>query len=95
MINKNVYETALFPLTFTLKPVFLKGVLKRIRAKTTGMTPSEKMCSLVLDEMAIKPHLDYNKGRDAIDGLTADGSLASQAMVFLARGITGKWKQVE
>ena len=58
------------------------------------MSESERMCSLVIDEMAIKKHLDYNRGRDAIDGLTKDGSLASQAMVFMARGITSKWKQV-
>lgn len=52
------------------------------------------MCSLVLDEMSIKGHLDYNRKTDSIDGLNPDGSQARQAMVFLARAINGKWKQV-
>lgn len=58
------------------------------------MTKEEKMCSLVLDEMSIKGHLDYNRKTDSIDGLTPDGSQARQAMVFLVRAINGKWKQV-
>lgn len=52
------------------------------------------MCSLVLVEMSIKGHLDYNRKTDSVEGLTPDGSQAHQAMVFLARTINGKWKQV-
>ncbi len=58
------------------------------------MTQRERMCSLVLDELAIKGDLDYNQRNDSIDGLTADGSKARQAMVVMARAINGKWKQV-
>lgn len=58
------------------------------------MTSSDRKCSLVIDEMAIKGHLDYNKRTDSIHGLTPDGQKARQAMVFMARGISGKWKQV-
>lgn len=58
------------------------------------MPQRERMCSLVLDEMAIKGHLDYNRRTDSIDGLTPDGSKARQAMVFMARAINGKYKQV-
>lgn len=66
----------------------------KIKARTAAMSHREKMCSLVIDEMAIKGHLDYNRRTDFIDGLTPDGSKARQAVVFMARAINGKWKQV-
>ena len=61
-------------------------------AKT--MKPSELAVSLVFDEMAIKKHMDYNPVLDRIDGLTAEGEVANQAMVLMARGVASKWKQV-
>ena len=79
---------------FILQPGFLHGVLYLLKGKTAEMTPQEKMCSLVIDEMAIKGHLDYNRRTDSIDGLAGDGSKARQAMVFMVRAIAGTWKQV-
>lgn len=76
------------------QPGFLHGVLAQIKAKTKEMAEAERMCSLVLDEMSIKPHTDYNRRLDSVDGLTSDGRPATQAMVFMARAISGKWKQV-
>ena len=65
-----------------------------MKARALTMPDRERMCSLVIDEMAIKGHLDYNRRKDSIDGLTLDGLIARQAMVFMARAIAGSWKQV-
>lgn len=65
-----------------------------MKLKLKTMTAEQRICSLVFDEMAIKKHLDYNKRTDSIDGLCPDGSPARQAMVFMVRAISGKWKQV-
>lgn len=55
------------------------------------MTPVERMCTVVLDEMAIKKQFDYDRRNDAIYGTS--GGAAKQAMVVMDRGILGKWKQ--
>lgn len=57
------------------------------------VTPAERMCTLVLDEMAVKRQFDYNKRNDAIYGVSPLGHAAIQAMVIMVGGILGKWKQ--
>lgn len=59
----------------------------------TTMTPVERMCAVVLDEMAIKKQFDYDRRNDAIYGVSGSGAAAKQAMVVMTRGILGKWKQ--
>ena len=58
------------------------------------MAEADKICSIVLDEMSIKNQVEYNRRFDSIDGLTTNGETAKQAMVFMVRAISGKWKQV-
>lgn len=59
----------------------------------TTMTPVERMCAVVLDEMANKKQFDYDRRNDAICGVSGSEAAAKQAMVAMARGILGKWKQ--
>ena len=40
------------------------------------MTPVERMCMLVLDEMSIKKQFDYDRKNDAIYGVSASGAVA-------------------
>ena len=65
-----------------------------IKAKTATMAEADKICSIVLDEMSIKNQVEYNRRLDSIEGLTTTGETATQAMVFMVRAISGKWKQV-
>lgn len=49
--------------------------------------------------MAIKVSLDYDSKRDIVDGFHDTGSVrvqkpASEALVFMVRGLCGKWKQL-
>lgn len=63
------------------------------------MNSRAKVCSVVVDEMAIKEGVTYDKGRDMIEGLEEFGSQgsslkpANHAVVFMARGLESKWKQ--
>ena len=75
------------------QPVFLQGIISQLGVITSTMTPAERMCTLVLDEMAIKRQFDYDRRHDAIYGVSLSGHAAKQAMVIMVRGILGKWKQ--
>lgn len=76
-------------------------VLDILTAKSKKMDPKDKLCTLVFDEMAIKSYLSYNADLDSVDGFESakrqDGTapqLATQALVFMIRGICKNWKQV-
>ncbi|CAH1382038.1 unnamed protein product [Tenebrio molitor] len=60
---------------------------------------NDRLCSVIFDEMAIKPSLSYNKKQDIIDGLEDFGNgdrsshIADHANVFMVKGIHRQWKQ--
>jgi hypothetical protein len=60
---------------------------------------NDRLCSVIFDEMAIKPLLSYNKKQDIIDGLEDFGNgdrsshIADHANVFMVKGIHRQWKQ--
>lgn len=62
------------------------------------MTEEEKYCTLVFDEMKIKKYLEYSKYLDLVEGYEdlsskrCSNALATQAMIFLIRGIYFSWK---
>ena len=89
---QNIHETV--PLTCLFQqPGFLQGIISQMGVIASTMTPAERMCTLVLDEMAIKRQFDYERKHDAIYGVSPSGHAAKQAMVIMVRGILGKWKQ--
>lgn len=55
--------------------------------------PKEKLCMLIFDEVALLPHVSYNKHEDAFIGID-DGKICNQAVVFMVPGVTRKWKQL-
>ena len=61
---------------------------------------TDKFCTLVFDEMSIKNKLHYNAKLDCVDGWESaerengPKQIATQALVFMIRGITHNWKQV-
>lgn len=63
------------------------------------MTEIDKYCLLIFDEMSIKPSLIYNERLDKIEGFQDYGSrgrsceIATEALVFMIRGLRLKWKQ--
>ena len=99
----------LLPSTATLKrvlrsiyiyPGFNQNLLGMFKEKVKGMTDSDKQCSIILDEMSIKSNLTYHRHRDSVEGLEdlepifgETEYVGSSALVFMARGLNGTWKQ--
>ena len=78
---------------------FCPIIKKALKEKMDKSKPWEKFCSLVFDEMSIKSCLHYNAQLDCVDGWESAErdrlkELATQALVFMIRGITQNWKQV-
>lgn len=84
--------------SYKFKPGFNASIFKQLALKVSSMTEEEKYCTLVFDEMKIKKFLEYSKYLDLVEGYEDLGSkrcsnaLATQAMVFLIRGIYSSWK---
>jgi len=67
--------------------------LKQIKNKLDTISNDEKHCVLIFDEMKVKSFLEYSKYLDMIEGFEDLGhkgrtnKLATQAMVFIVRGL--------
>ncbi|KAF2896293.1 hypothetical protein ILUMI_09883, partial [Ignelater luminosus] len=63
------------------------------------LKPHEKYCSLIFDEMALQPGLQYNQKLDLAEGFENYGdserkaSFADHALVFMLRGVYKNWEQ--
>lgn len=69
-----------------------------IKVTAASLTEIERNCILVWDEMALKPHIDYNESTDMIDGFvemtaTRRPNFATHALVFMVRGISKNYKE--
>jgi len=53
----------------------------------------DRQCAPVFDDMLLKQQLTFDKNLYKIVGYTEDGNLATHALVFMVRGLCGKWKQ--
>ncbi|GFN84221.1 transposable element p transposase [Plakobranchus ocellatus] len=86
-------------LSLDLKPGFSPSILQALKVKVKSMTPDEKLCTLVFDEMSIKEVVCYDPKHDVVQGfedyahLGRSRYIANHACVFMARGLTANWKQ--
>ena len=71
---------------------FSQKLFTLLKLRVNNMNQQDRNCSLVLDEMALKQHLDYDKSVDVVFGIKNKKPL-NQALVFIIRGIATKWKQ--
>lgn len=67
-------------------------------ASVTRLDELDRFCSVVFDEMSIKPGLYYDTIGDTLVGLenfgsTSTASFADHALVFMVRGLYRNWKQ--
>ncbi|KAG8226760.1 hypothetical protein J437_LFUL000268, partial [Ladona fulva] len=81
-----------------LPPGLNSPIISNLAAYAGNFHEKSKYCSLVFDEMAIRPGLQYNSKLDCIDGFVDDGcnrsaKVARQALVFSVQGILEQWKQ--
>lgn len=81
-------------------PGFCPIVLENIKRVSLKISPEEKFCFLSFDEISIKRRLYYNQYLDWVTGYEFFGSnnshnnrLATNALEFMVRGLSKKWKQ--
>ena len=73
--------------------------LETFQKKVESLSDQSKVCALIFDEMAIKESVSYNAEKDQVEGFEDFGSfgrtkyVANHATVFMARGLSEKWKQ--
>ena len=78
-------------------PILKKALQQKVEKMENE---TDKFCTLVFDEMSIKNKLHYNAKLDCVDGWESaerengPKQIATQALVFMIRGITHNWKQV-
>jgi hypothetical protein len=72
-------------------PGVTKAALDVIEGKVKCMNEASKLCSISMDEISLKTCLLYGV-EDFGDGKRSE-RLATSAVVFMAQGITGNWKQ--
>lgn len=76
-------------------------LLHCLKKKISKMKHEEKFCILTFDEMSIRKSLSFNGALDSVDGYESmerpegEPQLATQALVFMIRGLTTNWKQVQ
>lgn len=82
-----------------LKPGIHEHVKLGLKDIVTTWSQNKKICTLVIDGMSIKRHLEYDSKRDFVSGFTDDGlnrssKPANQGIVAVLKGILSPWKQI-
>lgn len=77
-------------------------VLSKLEKKINFLDEVDKVCTIVLDEMSIKPNYQYNSRLDIVEGVEDLGEgpglghrnvLAHHALVIMVQGLRTKWEQ--
>ena len=82
-----------------IRPGICTHLMQLFNIKVKTMNEHEKLCALLVDEIALKKTLNYDPTNDEIEGLEDYGSLgrthnfADHALVFMIRGLSFNWKQ--
>ncbi|XP_036337557.1 uncharacterized protein LOC118747616 [Rhagoletis pomonella] len=85
----------------SVAPGFEKKVLNNLEQIVKDMSPNERICEILFDEIGIKNDLTYNAKRDIIDGFVDYGGdnnrepiIGNKCLFFMIKGIISKWKYV-
>ncbi|CAH2086827.1 unnamed protein product [Euphydryas editha] len=70
-------------------------IFQKIRKTMSGKPLSDRLCSLMFDEMSLTPHLQYDSHNDLLEGFaTNNGKLfANHVLVFMVKGVKENYKQ--
>jgi CRISPR/Cas system-associated endonuclease/helicase Cas3 len=76
---------------------FNKLIFDNLKESASKLNSRDKMCALIFDEMAIMPHIDYDKSTDKFYGFQDFGDsqnfeIADHVLVFYLRGLFRKWQ---
>lgn len=79
-------------------PGINENLFEQLKKKVKQMSDTDKLCSLIFDEMSIMPHFYYNRKRDQVLGFVDNGEtkkpiIADHVVVFMVRGVIKNYKQ--
>ena len=81
------------------RPGWSSAMEKILANISSELSPEDRTCVLAFDETDIGRELTYNKRSDIVDGYVDLGHLgrrtdiAEKVLVFMLRGLVGRWKQ--
>lgn len=96
-------ETSNFIMSLSINWFFLLHVLTYVLFQIQTFKPEEKHATLIFDEMAIKPGLQFDNSLNEVVGrptMSASNNksnsdqLATHALMFMLAGVTTRWKQI-
>ncbi|XP_052740311.1 uncharacterized protein LOC128198019 isoform X2 [Bicyclus anynana] len=71
-----------------------KTVFLKIKETVKELSPEDRLVTLMFDEMAIMPHIEYNVSKDKLQGFAFNSkTFADHVLVFMVKGIKKKFKQ--
>ena len=86
--------------SLNFKTGFNQCILSTISKAMETMTPRDKVCAIITDEMALKQAVHYDEPADTIKGFEDLGKshrspfVANYASAYMVRGLFRKWKQL-
>lgn len=74
-----------------INPILFQKIKKTVLEKDA----SDRLCSLMFDEMSLSPQIFYNKQKDTFEGFANSGDVrfADHALVFMIKGLKQNFKQ--
>ncbi|KAF9823382.1 hypothetical protein SFRURICE_006595 [Spodoptera frugiperda] len=77
-----------------VEPGLNKCIFLKIKNTVKDLSPEDRLCSLIFDEMSISPQIHYNAAKDLLRGFTINGEkIADHVLVFMVKGLRKKFKQ--
>ncbi|GFO36618.1 THAP domain-containing protein 9 [Plakobranchus ocellatus] len=79
-----------------IHPGFNANIMDLFKIKVITIADQEKLCAILVNEMATKKYLNYNPTYDVVEGcedfryLGKTGQFADHALIFMLRGLTKK-----
>ena len=78
------------------RPGILTEVFEMLKPKVKSMPENERVCSLTIDAMSIKPSTQYDKSSHSFVGestFPGHSGTATKAIVFMIGGVIKRWKE--
>ncbi len=79
----------------TITEGFCPNLLRLLQVRAQHLVESERVCTLMIDEISLKKSIDNDASLDQVQGLLRGqkGAYATRALVFLVSGMKLPWKQ--
>ncbi len=72
---------------------FSTNLLKLLKVRVECLNKEDRVAVLMMDEVSLKKHVDYDATEDRVVGILSNGELATGALVFMVAGLKAHWRQ--